>query len=70
LLAVSTFKSDAETFEYIEKTKLAALIEIFPWMPKDKFSFFNITIANLEILKKNKDLPQYIDWLKNHPLSK
>jgi len=70
LLTISSFKSDSETFEYIEKTKLASLIEIFPWMPKDKFSFFNISIANFEILKKNKNLSQYLEWLKKNPLSK
>jgi hypothetical protein len=70
LLIISTFKSDSETVEYLEKIKLAALIEIFPWMPKDKFSFFNISGANLEILKTNKNLSQYAEWLKKHPLSK
>lgn len=70
LLTISSFKSDSETLEYIEKTKLASSIEIFPWMPKDKFSFFNISLVNFEILKKNKNLPQYLEWLRKHPISR
>lgn len=70
LITISAFKNNSEAFEYIEKTKLAALIEIFPWMPKDKFSFFNITSSNLEILMKSKKISLYLDWLKKHPLNK
>lgn len=70
LLQISSFKNALAANEYLEKTKLAALSEIFPWMPKDKFSFFIITTANMEILKKNNDVPQYLEWLKQHPLTK
>jgi outer membrane protein assembly factor BamD (BamD/ComL family) len=70
LIIISAFKNAISANEYLEKTKLAALNEIFPWMPKEKCSFFIISTPNLEILKKSNDEPQYLEWLKQHPIGK
>ena len=70
LIIISSFKNAISANEYLEKTKLAALNEIFPWMPKEKCSFFIISTSNVEILKKSTNEPQYLEWLKQHPIGK
>lgn len=58
LLVYVQFNNADEAFQYYEKVKKAAPVEI-SWLPPTKYTFFIITEANLQLLKTNKDLAGY-----------
>jgi outer membrane protein assembly factor BamD (BamD/ComL family) len=69
IIPIATFKGVVEAHDYMTRASSSAASEIFPWMPKEKYSFFVITAGNLELLKTKKDLKQYLDLLQqNIPL--
>jgi hypothetical protein len=69
IITIASFNGVVEAHDYATRAKNSAASEIFPWMPKEKYSFFVISPANLELLKSRKDVKQYLDLLQqNIPL--
>ena len=67
LLVFSQFIDADEAIKYRDKLKHDAPTEI-SWLPAQKYSFYIISDANLELLKKNKNLQSYLDLLnKKYP---
>ncbi|MBS1566635.1 MAG: hypothetical protein JST39_19785 [Bacteroidetes bacterium] len=65
-MLIGKFDNAAGALDYIDKTKKLAAGDIIPWMPAAKYSFILVSEANLEVLKNNKDLPQYRKFLGQH----
>ncbi len=57
------FDNAASALDYIDKTRKLAATDIIPWMPVAKYSFIMVSEINLEVLKNNKDIPQYKQFL-------
>jgi hypothetical protein len=62
LLVFVQFANAEEAFDYYEKVKRAAPVEV-SWLPANKYSFFIITEPNLQLLKTNKDMIGYTKLL-------
>ena len=62
LLIFSDFVSADEAIKYIDQVRRDAPREV-SWLPKDKYAFYIISDENLEILKNNKNLKDYLDLL-------
>jgi outer membrane protein assembly factor BamD (BamD/ComL family) len=65
-IIISSFNGVPEAKEYTDLARTSAASEIFPWMPRDKYSFFLISAANLETLKTKKDVNEYLDLLSKN----
>ncbi|MEO8763639.1 MAG: tetratricopeptide repeat protein, partial [Ginsengibacter sp.] len=67
LLVFAQFETADAAISYRDKIKKDAASEI-SWLPADKYSFYIISPANLELLKQNKSLQNYIELLnKKYP---
>lgn len=67
LLIFSQFENADAAIKYRDRIKKDAASEI-SWLPADKYSFYIISNTNLELLKENKKLTDYIDVLdKKYP---
>ena len=67
LLVISPFGNAEEAIKYCDKIKRDAAAEV-SWLPAEKYSFYIISDTNLELLKENKKLPDYLDLLnKKYP---
>ena len=67
LLIFSPFDNADAALKYRDLLKAAAPSEI-SWLPAQKYAFYIISDANLELLKENKNLQSYIDLLnKKYP---
>jgi outer membrane protein assembly factor BamD (BamD/ComL family) len=64
LLVFSQFADAQEAMKYMDKLKQAAPSQV-SWLPAQKYSFYIISDSNLQILKENKNLQNYIDLLNN-----
>jgi tetratricopeptide (TPR) repeat protein len=64
LLVFSQFADADEALKYRDKLKQAAPTQI-SWLPAQKYAFYIISDSNLEVLKENKNLQNYIDLLNN-----
>jgi hypothetical protein len=62
LLIFSDFVSADEAIKYLDQVRRDAPREV-SWLPKDKYVFYIISNENLEILKNNKNLKDYLDLL-------
>ena len=65
-MLIGKFDNAAAALSYIDKTRKLAATDIIPWMPAAKYSFILVSESNLEVLKNNKDLPQYKKFLGQH----
>lgn len=67
LLVFSQFDDAVAALKYLDKLKEAAPSQI-SWLPAQKYSFYIISDSNLQLLKENKNLQNYIDLLnKKYP---
>ncbi len=67
LLIFSQFETADLAIKYMDKLKKDAPSEI-SWLPAAKYSFYIISGSNLDLLKQNKELQNYIDLLnKKYP---
>jgi hypothetical protein len=67
LLVFSQFIDADEAIKYRDKLSHVSPSEI-SWLPAQKYAFYIISDANLELLKENKNLRSYIDLLnKKYP---
>jgi tetratricopeptide (TPR) repeat protein len=64
MLLISGPANAAEAVDYISKVKPQANGRILPWLTPDKYSFYMINNANLDLLKENKDVAAYKQLLK------
>lgn len=64
LLVFRQFTDAATAATYFARVKKDAVMEV-SWLPTNKYSFFIISDANLQLLKSNKDLPGYMKVLHN-----
>ena len=64
LLVFSQFADAQEAMKYMDKLKQAAPTQV-SWLPAQKYKFYIVSDSNLEILKENKNLQNYIDILDN-----
>lgn len=62
LLIFSQFESADIAMKFIEKIRKDAPSEV-SWLPANKYSFYIISKDNLELLKENKNLEDYISLL-------
>ena len=62
LLIFSDFVSADEAIKYLDQVRRDAPTQV-SWLPKDKYVFYIISNENLEILKNNKNLKDYLDLL-------
>ena len=62
LLIFSDFVSADEAIKYVDQVRRDAPTQV-SWLPKDKYAFYIISDENLEILKSNKNLKDYLDLL-------
>jgi tetratricopeptide (TPR) repeat protein len=67
LLVFTEFETADLAIKYMDKLKKDAPSEI-SWLPAAKYSFYIISGSNLDLLKENKNLQNYIDLLnKKYP---
>ncbi len=62
LLKFSDSISAEEAIKYVDQIRKDARREV-SWLPEDKYKFYIISDENLEILKSNKNLQDYLDLL-------
>jgi len=68
IFVFSDFTNIQVAYEFLLKIKKASLEEL-SWLPSSKYSFLPISGENLVVLKTNKDIADYISWLKkNYPV--
>lgn len=65
LLLFSPFEDAEKAIAYYDKIRKAAPGEV-SWLQASKYSFMIISDDNLQVLKQHKDLPAYIQLLKNN----
>jgi len=63
LVVFNGFAGADAALDYMQKAKAVAPREVIPWLPANKYSFFIISTANLELLLNNKDWPAYRKFL-------
>jgi tetratricopeptide (TPR) repeat protein len=67
LLVFAQFESADAAINFMDRIKKDAPSEI-SWLPAEKYKFYIISGTNLELLKQNKNLQDYIDLLnKKYP---
>ncbi len=67
LLIFSEFENADAAINFMDKIKKDAPSEV-SWLPADKYSFYIISSTNLELLKENKNLTNYLELLnKKYP---
>jgi outer membrane protein assembly factor BamD (BamD/ComL family) len=66
VLLIAPFKDEKEALDYIDKTKPKTASEIIPWLKGGKYSFSIITTRNLDILKTEKNVEEYKNFLNLH----
>ena len=64
LLVFRQFTDAVSAVMYADKIKKDAKVEI-SWLPVNKYSFFIISDANLQLLKSNKEIENYLKVLRN-----
>lgn len=65
MLLFSPFEDATSALAYFERVKKAAAVEV-SWLQANKYSFFIISDANLQLLKQNKKLAEYKTLLNNN----
>lgn len=64
LLLMGPFENAGKAFDYLEKMRPVAATKIIPWIPSNKYSFSLISSANLVLLNANKEVANYINFIK------
>ncbi len=67
LLIFTEFLTADDAIKYMDNLRRAAPVQV-SWLPAAKYSFYIISGTNLDLLKQNKNLQNYIDLLnKKYP---
>ena len=64
VLLIGPFTNAGEAVDYIDKTKPSAAGRIVPWLQPGKYSFIIISNGNLDIVKTNKEVGSYNQFIK------
>ena len=64
ILLFGIFDNTQKALEYYNITKPQATSRIISWIPPNKYRFSIISATNFSILKENKKLEEYIDFIK------
>jgi hypothetical protein len=64
LVQIGTFTDAVAAMEYLDKAKAASATDIFPWLTQGKYSYLLISGENLELLKTEKNIDVYRQFLK------
>jgi tetratricopeptide (TPR) repeat protein len=68
LVVMSGFTNAATAMQYLQQTEPVAATQIVPWLPAGKLTFLLISNDNLEVLKKNQDMHEYLEFAKRYKL--
>lgn len=63
LMLIGPFKNAGDAVSYIDKTRPVTASRILPWLTADKYRYSIISPANLEILRRKKDVAAYQEFL-------
>jgi len=63
LMLIGPFKNAGDGVSYIDKTRPVTASRILPWLTSDKYRYSIISPANLEILRRKKDVAVYQEFL-------
>jgi hypothetical protein len=63
---VGPFNNAQDALDFTLQAKKMAPNEIIPWLKPDRYSFFIISTANLELLQSDKSLDKYRKFLEQH----
>jgi tetratricopeptide (TPR) repeat protein len=63
ILLIGAFTNAKEALQYIQTANPKAATEIVPWLAKEKYSFIIVSDENLQLVQKNKDIPNYKSFL-------
>jgi len=63
LVLIGPFADAGKAMDYVDKTKPQTPSNILPWLNAGKYSFLIISSPNLTLLKENKDIPGYRQFL-------
>ena len=68
VILMSGFADAASAMDYVKRTRPVAGAQVVPWLAADKYSFTVISQGNLEVLKTQKDVDAYKNFVKqNYP---
>lgn len=66
LLLIAPFTNAQDAIAYIDKTKPRTADEIIPWLKGGKYNFSILTNGNFDLLKQNKNLEGYRNFLNQY----
>lgn len=64
LVAIKGMNNEQDALDYISRAKELATQEIIPWLKPDKYYFMPVAESNMDLLIANKNLPEYLNFLK------
>jgi hypothetical protein len=64
LVRVGPFDQLATALNYQKAAREAATREIFPWLPADTYRFLPVSLPNLELLLRERNLDAYLAFLR------
>lgn len=64
IIKISEFKNIVEAIDYMDQAKKLGPSEIFPWLPKEKYSFLMISPSNFKILLEENKISPYLEFIK------
>jgi hypothetical protein len=65
-ILIGNFDNAQAAADYVQAARPKAPLEIIPWLKGDKYTFSVITSTNLEVLKTQKDVTAYNQFLETH----
>ncbi len=63
-LLISTFQNTVEAIDYFDLVKQMGPKELFPWLPKEKYSFLMVSSANLKRIQEEKNIENYLRFIR------
>jgi len=66
VILIGGFDNAQAAADYVQAARPRAPLEIIPWLKGDKYTFSVITASNLEVLKTQKDVTAYKQFLETH----
>jgi tetratricopeptide (TPR) repeat protein len=66
IVLVKSFPNLSNAMEYLETVRTEARKTIIPWMPATMYTLAPVTEANLEVLKRDQNLPAYLAFIRDN----
>lgn len=64
MLVISSFKNTVDAIEYLELVKQLGPKELFPWLPKEKYSLVMVSPDNLNHAQEEKSIENYLQFIR------